>query len=97
MEEIYSFIQSALLQGKQVMLMTVIDREGSSPGKQGFKMAVASDDSFTGSIGGGVMEHRLVEQAKRILKQQKTTAPFLVLLMPRTQKSMISFGNNNHV
>ncbi len=60
------------------MLMTVIGREGSSPGKQGFKMAVASDDSFTGSIGGGVMEHRLVEQSKRLLKQKVLPQPFLV-------------------
>jgi xanthine dehydrogenase accessory factor len=58
--------------------MTVIGREGSSPGKQGFKMAVASDDSFTGSIGGGVMEHRLVEQSKRLLKQKVLPQPFLV-------------------
>jgi len=58
--------------------MTVIGREGSSPGKQGFKMAVASDGSFTGSIGGGVMEHRLVEQSKRLLKQKLLPQPFLI-------------------
>ena len=58
--------------------MTVIGREGSSPGKQGFKMAVASDGSFTGSIGGGVMEHRLVEQSKRLLKQNELPQPFLI-------------------
>jgi len=58
--------------------MTVIGREGSSPGKQGFKMAVASDGSFTGSVGGGVMEHRMVEQARRLLKKKKLPRPFLV-------------------
>ena len=57
--------------------MTVIGREGSSPGKQGFKMAVASDSSFIGSIGGGVMEHRLVEQCKRLLKKKEPQKPFL--------------------
>ncbi len=41
-------------------------------------MAVAADGRFTGSIGGGVMEHRLVEQAKRLLKQQRVLQPFLV-------------------
>ena len=60
------------------MLMTVIGREGSSPGKLGFKMAVSSNGDFTGSIGGGVMEHRLSEQAKRLLKQKKVLSPFLV-------------------
>ncbi len=60
--------------------MTVIGREGSSPGKQGFKMAVSSDNHFIGSIGGGVMEHRLVEQCKRLLKQKEPQQPFLVFL-----------------
>jgi xanthine dehydrogenase accessory factor len=77
-EQIFSFIQSGLLQNNRIMLLTVIGREGSSPGKQGFKMAVASDGSFTGSIGGGVMEHRLVEQARRWLRQPVLPAPFLV-------------------
>ncbi len=77
MQQIFSFIQSRLSQGRKVILMTVIGREGSSPGKQGFKMVVASDGSFSGSIGGGVMEHRLVEQCKRLLKQKKLQQPFL--------------------
>ncbi|GMT44179.1 MAG: xanthine dehydrogenase accessory factor [bacterium] len=78
MKQTFSFIQTHLSQGRRTMLMTVIGREGSSPGKQGFKMAVASGGSFTGSIGGGVMEHRLVEQTKRLLKQQQALQPFLV-------------------
>jgi xanthine dehydrogenase accessory factor len=78
MQSIFSFIHSHLLQGQKVMLMTVIGRDGSSPGKQGFKMAVASDGTFTGSIGGGVMEHRLSEQARRLLKQPDLPAPFIV-------------------
>ena len=78
MHALFSFIRSCLQQGQKVMLLTVVDREGSSPGKTGFKMAVASDGRFTGSIGGGVMEHRLSEQAKRLLKQEKTPSPFIV-------------------
>ncbi len=78
MQQLFSFIQSGLLQGKRIMLLTVIGREGSSPGKQGFELAVASDGHFIGSIGGGVMEHRLVEQAKRLLKQAGPQPPFLV-------------------
>ena len=78
MKQTFSFIQTHLSQGSRTMLMTVISSEGSSPGKQGFKMAVAADGRFTGSIGGGVMEHRLVEQAKRLLKRQRALQPFLV-------------------
>ncbi len=77
MQQIFSFIQAHLSPDKKVILMTVIGREGSSPGKQGFKMVVASDGSFTGSIGGGVMEHRLVEQCRRLLKKKEPQQPFL--------------------
>ncbi len=58
--------------------MTVVNREGSSPGKLGFMMAVASDGRVLGSIGGGVMEHRLAEQSKRLLVADEQTSPFLV-------------------
>ncbi len=46
------------------MLLVVAESSGSSPGRAGYKMAVAADGELTGSIGGGVMEVRLVEQAK---------------------------------
>ncbi len=55
------------------MLLLVVESKGSSPGRQGFKMAVANDDSFYGTIGGGIMEFKLVEKAKTLLQQSSTT------------------------
>lgn len=46
------------------MLLVVAESSGSSPGRQGYKMAVGSDGELIGSIGGGVMEVSLVETAK---------------------------------
>jgi xanthine dehydrogenase accessory factor len=48
-------------------LMIVVKSLGSSPGREGFKMAVAEDNTLYGSIGGGVMEVNLVEIAKKFL------------------------------
>lgn len=62
--KIWNFIESKLKQGINVNLLLVIDSQGSSPGRKGFKMAVAQDGELMGSIGGGVMEFQLVEQAK---------------------------------
>ena len=53
--------------------MCVVDSKGSSPGRQGFKMAIADDDSFCGTIGGGIMEFKLVEKAKSLLQQSSST------------------------
>ncbi len=48
------------------MLLVVAESSGSSPGRRGFKMIVAGDE-MCGSVGGGVMEVDLVEQARTLL------------------------------
>jgi len=55
--------------GQRVVLLYVLESKGSSPGRRGFKMAVAGDSEFCGTIGGGIMEHKLVEMAKARLQQ----------------------------
>lgn len=56
------------LKGKQqVYVLTVIENFGSSPGRKGFKMLVAADQFIYGSVGGGVMEFSLVEEAQGLL------------------------------
>jgi xanthine dehydrogenase accessory factor len=56
------------------MLLLVADSSGSSPGRPGYKMAVGADGELTGSIGGGVMEMRLVEQAGQMLSEPPAAA-----------------------
>ncbi len=69
-----SFWQSILSEfqsNRKVALLYVVQSSGSSPGRQGFKMAVMENGSMKGSIGGGVMEHKLVELAKeKLLKKE---------------------------
>jgi xanthine dehydrogenase accessory factor len=63
----WHYIRDKLLRSEPVMLLWVLESEGSSPGRRGFKMAVAGDGSFLGTIGGGIMEHKLVEKARSLL------------------------------
>jgi len=51
----------------RVVLLYVIESIGSSPGRQGFKMWVSDSGKLHGSIGGGIMEHKLVEWCKKEL------------------------------
>lgn len=53
------------------MLLYVLESRGSSPGRQGFFMAVNAKQEMEGSIGGGIMEHKLVEMAKEKLRAGK--------------------------
>ncbi len=52
------------------MLLYVLESRGSSPGRQGFAMAVTASGAMEGSIGGGIMEHKFVELAKEKLQTQ---------------------------
>jgi xanthine dehydrogenase accessory factor len=49
---------------KPVALLYVLESKGSSPGRQGFRLFVESDGTMHGTIGGGIMEQKLVELAK---------------------------------
>jgi xanthine dehydrogenase accessory factor len=70
---VWQFIQAKLAAGLHTMLLLVVQSEGSSPGRQGFKMAVAADGNFTGTIGGGIMEFKLVEKAKTLLHKKEAS------------------------
>lgn len=56
--------------GKPVVLLYVLESRGSSPGRQGFFMAVDQEGKMKGSIGGGIMEHKFVEMARQLITQQ---------------------------
>lgn len=70
---IWNFIVEKLEENRLLYLMIVTKAVGSSPGKQGFKMAVCDDGSMYGSIGGGAMEYELVEECKSLLSSGKPT------------------------
>ncbi|HEY8898585.1 MAG TPA: XdhC family protein [Niastella sp.] len=66
---IWQLINKSLQQQVPVMLLYVLQSEGSSPGRQGFFMAVNAAGETEGSIGGGIMEHKFIETAKDQLKE----------------------------
>jgi len=66
----WKLIDASLGNGIPVMLLYVLESSGSSPGRQGFFMAVNKDGQMQGSIGGGIMEHKFVEMAKEHLGKE---------------------------
>ena len=64
----WKLIAESLQQNVPVMLLYVLESSGSSPGRQGFFMAVNAKGEMEGSIGGGIMEHKFVEMAKEKLQ-----------------------------
>lgn len=65
---IWRFLSNKLLFGKRAVLLYVVNSTGSSPGRKGFAMVVGEKGELYGTIGGGIMEVKLVELAKHQLK-----------------------------
>jgi len=66
--EIWNFIAEKLQANQSVMLQIVTSHHGSSPGKTSFKMAHCLNGDTVGSVGGGIMEHHLMQQGLKILE-----------------------------
>ena len=66
---IWHEIKKLIEQGCSLYLLTVVESNGSAPGRRGFKMIVSDSGFLSGSIGGGIMEFNMVEKAKDLLKE----------------------------
>jgi xanthine dehydrogenase accessory factor len=71
---IWTLIIESLQKNIPVMLLYVLESYGSSPGRQGFFMAVNAGCQMEGSVGGGIMEHKFVEMAKAGLQEEDKEA-----------------------
>lgn len=93
--DFYKKVQQILQEEKRLILMVVVANEGSSPGRKGFKMIVSKKQMY-GTIGGGIMEHKLVEYAEKLLEKPRFE-PFIKHQIhdksaPRDQSGMICSG-----
>ena len=93
--DFYKKVEEVLQFEKRLVLMVVIANEGSSPGRKGFKMLVTKSQMY-GTIGGGIMEHKLVEFAESLL-DKPSFEPFIKHQIhdksaPKDQSGMICSG-----
>lgn len=63
----WSRVAATLGDGRRVLLAVVAESSVHSPGTAGAKMFVAEDGERMGTIGGGVMELRVLERAKELM------------------------------
>ena len=63
MKTIYQALEELEQANEAAALCTVVKSEGSTPRHVGSKMLVYSDGHFIGSVGGGDLEHRVMDEA----------------------------------
>lgn len=78
MENYLEALRTALQNGEDAVLATVIDSAGSAPRGPGAQMLVTSERAC-GTIGGGVMEHKAGQLAREVLAEKRSRTQFFPL------------------
>jgi xanthine dehydrogenase accessory factor len=71
MEDIYETILKLRTNGECAALATLISTSGSTPREQGAKMLIKQDGSIIGTVGGSLLEGRVREEAKNVIRDGK--------------------------
>lgn len=71
MKEILNTMLSALTRGEGVMLCSILKADGSSPRGAGAHMAVFSDGTALGTVGGGAVERQSILLARELLEGKR--------------------------
>lgn len=70
--KILKAVSSTVEKGIETAVVTVLEVKGSSPGKEGSMMAVFSDGSILGTVGGGALEYEFIQEALKAIKENKS-------------------------
>ncbi len=79
MSDIFEEIVKLKKQGEPAALATIISSRGSTPRDVGSKMIIKTDGSTVESIGGGLMEAQVIQNALKVIKNGKAEIISLTL------------------
>ncbi len=71
MEDIFRKLADIEKEGRQAALAIVVRTKGSTPRKAGAKMIIMEDGSTFGTLGGGGLEKKVIEESLEALKEGK--------------------------
>jgi xanthine dehydrogenase accessory factor len=72
MDSIYQYVAKLEQEGREFAVCTVIDAQGSSPGRTSFKMVVLPDGTQHGTVGGGKLELTVLGAARDAIAEGKS-------------------------
>lgn len=68
---IYSTISELIEHNRAIVIVTVVETVGSTPGKTNFKAVVDSTGLIAGTVGGGKIEALAIEEARSLLSEKR--------------------------
>ena len=72
MDSIYQYVAKLEQEDREFAICTVIDAQGSSPGRTSFKMVVLPDGTQSGTVGGGKLELTVLGAARNAIVEGKS-------------------------
>jgi len=84
-----SRLREELDEGRPAVLCTLVYKEGSGPREPGSKMLVTSSGEALGTIGGGGLERRLIDEALKVLDEGKPRTIHFAMGVP-AREGMVS-------
>lgn len=75
MRHFYQHLHDLLEAGTPFVAVTVVEAVGSVPQDQGAKMLVTAEGRYEGTVGGGRVEHKAIEEARRMLQSHEPFQP----------------------
>lgn len=77
--EIYQKIIELIKENQPFVLATVIKAKGSTPRSEASKMIILKDGTIIGTIGGGLVEYKVIEEGVALFKERKSKVVNYVL------------------
>lgn len=92
METNFAEIDNYLRQNRRLVLARIIHQIGSAPRRLGTKCLIFEDGTLIGTIGGGSLEHEVLEKAKVVLHTAKTAVHHFNLTGTEVAKTEMPCG-----
>jgi xanthine dehydrogenase accessory factor len=71
--DVYADIAQLSAAGRAFVVATVIETHGSTPQKPGSKLVVLPDGSLRGTVGGGAIEHQIIQAALSLFASEEAS------------------------
>ena len=92
MENIFETVTELIKSGKSIALAIIIKTKGSTPRRAGAKMIVLKDGKTIGTMGGGDLEKRVIEEAMETIRQGEPRIASFTLDMEKGKLDMMCGG-----
>jgi xanthine dehydrogenase accessory factor len=97
MTDIYQEIVRIKEEGQEAALVTIISTSGSTPREEGAKMLVKPDGAIIGTIGGGILEAQVIDEAIKVIKQGKPKHLHMSLTAKEAEEAGMMCGGDLEV